>query len=56
MEKVLRNLVESTLERIKSHDIVLAVQDTTRLNHTAHYAMQGLGPTNKATPKTARLA
>jgi len=46
MDKVLRAHVESTVERIKAHAVVLAVQDTTSLNYTTHYAMQGLGPIN----------
>ncbi len=46
MDKVLRAHVESTVERIKPNEVVLAVQDTTSLNYTTHYAMQGLGPIN----------
>lgn len=46
MDEVIRGHVESTVERIKAHDIVLAVQDTTSLNYTTHPAMQGLGPIN----------
>jgi hypothetical protein len=46
MDQMLRAHVESTVERIKAHEVVLAVQDTTSLNYTTHQAMQGLGPIN----------
>jgi hypothetical protein len=46
MESILRAHVESTLERIKQHSVVLAVQDTTILDYTAHPATEGLGPTH----------
>ena len=46
MDQVLQAHVESTVERIKAHNVVLAVQDTTSLNYTTHYSMQGLGPIN----------
>lgn len=36
----------STIERIKQHNIVLAIQDTTDLNFSAHPATIGLGPTD----------
>jgi hypothetical protein len=44
MDRVLRAHVESTIERIKSHQVVLAVQDTSSLNYTGHRATEGLGP------------
>lgn len=44
MDKVLRAHTESAVERIKDHKVVLAVQDTTTLNYTAHRATEGLGP------------
>jgi hypothetical protein len=34
------------VERIQAHQIVLAVQDTTSLNYTAHQATEGAGPIN----------
>lgn len=44
----LRTLLEShyraTADRIRREPVVLAVQDTTSLNYTAHTATQGLGP------------
>ncbi len=44
MDKILKSHIEATAERIKEHDIVLAVQDTTTLNYTTHYETEGLGP------------
>jgi hypothetical protein len=34
---------EKTAERVEEHKIVLAIQDTTSLNYTAHKATSGLG-------------
>lgn len=34
----------STIERIKEHEIILAIQDTTTLNFTRHPAKEGMGP------------
>jgi hypothetical protein len=45
MKTLLKPHIESSIERIKNHDVVLAVQDTTSLNYTAHPA-EGLGPIN----------
>ena len=44
MEKVLAPHYEATLGRISREEVVLAVQDTTSLNYTAHPATQNLGP------------
>jgi hypothetical protein len=46
MDTMLRAHKESTVERIQAHQIVLAVQDTTSLNYTAHQATEGAGPIN----------
>jgi hypothetical protein len=35
---------KSTVERVKRHSIVLAIQDTTDLNFTNHASKQGVGP------------
>ena len=35
---------KKTVERVKEYKIVLAIQDTTSLNYTAHKATSGLGP------------
>jgi len=45
-EELLRSHLESTVQRIKEQDIILAVQDTTTLNYTAHQKTEGLGPLN----------
>jgi hypothetical protein len=45
MPKLLRPHTESTLERIRAHPVILAVQDTTTLNYTAHPPL-GAGPIN----------
>jgi hypothetical protein len=44
MEKVLAPHTEATLDRISREKVVLAVQDTTSLNYTAHPATRNLGP------------
>lgn len=46
MQSLLRGHVEATAQRMTEHAIVLAVQDTTTLNYTAHPASEGLGPIN----------
>ena len=48
MERVLHAHTESTVERIRDHEVVLAVQDTTTLNYTTHLVTQGLGPISTA--------
>jgi hypothetical protein len=35
---------EQTFQRVRQHPVVLAVQDTTELDYTAHAQTQGLGP------------
>ena len=44
MEKVLASHYKATLDRIRREEVVLAVQDTTTLNYTAHAATENLGP------------
>ena len=48
METILQSHYETTLERIKSERVVLAVQDTSFLNYTSHVTTEGLGPINHA--------
>lgn len=43
MDKLMKPHYESTTRRIKQHKVVLAVQDTTSLNYSAHPATEGLG-------------
>ncbi len=45
MKEVLSAHLESTIKRIKPHEVVLAVQDTTSVDYTGHRGMEGLGPT-----------
>ena len=47
MDKLLRAHTQASIERIKEHAVVLAVQDTTKLNYTTHHATEGLGPVGK---------
>jgi hypothetical protein len=47
MPTLLRPHIESTLERVRSHPVILAVQDTTTLNYTGH-PPQGVGPINNS--------
>ena len=44
MDKVLEQHYESTLGRVSQEGLVLAVQDTTTLNYSAHPATENLGP------------
>lgn len=43
MEKILASHREATVARMAKETVVLAVQDTTTLNYTAHPATEGLG-------------
>ncbi len=43
MQKLLRAHIESTIERLRSSAVILAVQDSTTLNYTMHPA-EGMGP------------
>ena len=44
MDKLLTPHYESTVNRVAKEKVVLAVQDTTYLNYTAHPETEGLGP------------
>ena len=46
LQTVLRPHIEATVDRIREHDVVRAVQDTTTLNYTAHPSTEALGPIN----------
>ena len=54
MQTLLRPHVESSIERIRVHAVVLAAQDTTTLNYTAH-APEGVGPINTNKDKAVGL-
>ncbi len=43
MQTLLRPHIESTIERLRPHKVILAVQDTTSLNYTGH-PPEGVGP------------
>ena len=45
MQVLLKPHIESSIERIKGHSVVLAVQDTTTLTYS-HHAVEGMGPVN----------
>lgn len=55
MNTILKSHVESTVERIKEHDVILAVQDTTSFNYTSHPETKGLGPIMDKSKKTLGL-
>lgn len=44
MDKILKPHYQATLQRLGEQKAILAVQDTTTLNYTAHPAVQNLGP------------
>jgi len=46
MDVVLTPHLESTVERIREHSVVLAPQDTSTLNYVTHPGTEGLGPIN----------
>ena len=46
MDILLDPHIESTVLRMRQHQVVLSVQDTTTLNYTAHPLTEGLGPIN----------
>jgi len=55
MKQLLDAHVDSTVERIKACDVVLAVQDTTTLNYSTHLALQGVGPISNTKDKSVGL-
>lgn len=44
MEKILKSHYESTIKRIATHSVVLAVQDSSGLSYSSHPSTTGLGP------------
>ena len=55
MQTLLRPHVDATVERIREHSVVLAAQDTTSLNYTAHPSTEGLGPIGEKKTKQVGL-
>lgn len=47
MDVIITAHTEATIERIREYQVVLAPQDTTTLNYSAHPFTLGLGPINK---------
>jgi hypothetical protein len=46
MDVVLEAHTEAAIDRLRSHRLVLAPQDTTTLDYSTHLMTEGLGPTN----------
>ncbi len=46
MDAILAPHFEATEQRVRTHEVVLVVQDTSSLNYTSHPETQGLGPIN----------
>lgn len=55
MAKLLKPHTETSLERIREHRLVFAVQDTTFLNFTSHRTTTGLGPIGTKKDKSVGL-
>jgi hypothetical protein len=55
MDPILTSHYEQTIRRMEPEKLVLAVQDTSPLDYTAHPLTQGLGPINTATSKALGL-
>jgi hypothetical protein len=54
MQGLLHPHIGTTIDRIRGHKVVLAVQDTTRLSYTAH-ASKDMGPINAKSGQSRRL-
>jgi len=55
IERLLKGHVEATAHRVGQHQVVLAVQDTTTVNHSTHPLTEGLGPINTAADRAVGL-
>jgi hypothetical protein len=55
MDAILKPHYEQTTRRIAAEEVVLAIQDTSSLNYTAHPLTTGLGPINTAKDKAIGL-
>jgi len=55
MDVLLEGHLETTIDRIRQHSIVLAPQDTTTLNYTTHPMTHGLGPVGTKRDKSMGL-
>ena len=54
-QRLLAAHTEAALGRMRAHAVVLALQDTTTLNYSAHPQTQGLGPISNNRDKTVGL-
>jgi hypothetical protein len=54
-EQLLQSHRQATIQRMASHAVVLAVQDTTSLNYSTHPETEGLGPISNNADKTIGL-
>jgi hypothetical protein len=55
MDAILAPHYEATVQRMRNHEIVLVVQDTSSLNYTSHPMTEGLGPINTMKDKSIGL-
>lgn len=55
MQSLLKGHLEATARRVSTHNVVLAVQDTTTLNYATHPSTTGLGPINQKKNKAQGL-
>ena len=54
-EIIMENHLLATIERIRAHKLILAIQDTTSLNYSTHLQTKGLGPISNNSQKTLGL-
>ena len=55
MDAILVPHFEATEQRMRNHEVVLVVQDTSSLNYTSHPETEGLGPINTTKDKSIGL-
>lgn len=55
MQVILKPHVEATAQRIKEHEVVLSVQDSSSLNYTSHTTTEGIGPIGTKNQKAKGL-
>ncbi|MBI2917528.1 MAG: IS4 family transposase [Chloroflexi bacterium] len=55
LDTILKPHTEATVERLREEKTILAAQDTTSLNYTAHRAVQNLGPIGSRVDKSVGL-
>jgi hypothetical protein len=55
MNAILAPHFEATEQRVRNHEVVLVVQDTSSLNYTSHPETEGLGPINTTKDKSIGL-